>query len=189
MIRVGLIGLGEAVQVLHLPALGKLRDRFTVTAVADVSPKAVDYTAETLHIPYRFYDSDKLLRSSAVDAVVICSPDAYHTQQVCLALEHGKHVLIEKTAALCLEDLDRMIAAAKAHPALASMVGYVRRYAHFFRKLKKLLAAAPARSHTCATGHWYAKRRSTYGRPARFSVRTISRKTQSMTTAACGRSS
>lgn len=143
MIRVGLIGLGEAVQALHMPALEQLRDRYTVTAVADASRETADYIADAFHIPHRFYDANELICSDTVDAVILCSPDAYHAQQVELALQHGKHVFLEKPAALCLEDLDHMIVEADKHPELISMVGYVRRYADPFRKLKQLMAEDP----------------------------------------------
>ncbi len=153
MIRVGLIGLGEAVQALHMPALELMKDRYEVTAVADASRETADYIADSFHIPYRFYDADALIRSDTVDAVIICSPDAYHAHQVKLALECGKHVFIEKPAALCLENLDSMIAVAQQHPELISMIGYVRRYADPFRKLKQLLEedARPIEYLRCRT--------------------------------------
>ena len=37
MIRLGIIGLGQAAQILHLPNLEKLTDAFQLTAVADIS--------------------------------------------------------------------------------------------------------------------------------------------------------
>ena len=37
MIRLGIIGLGQAAQILHLPNLEKLTDDFQLTAVADIS--------------------------------------------------------------------------------------------------------------------------------------------------------
>lgn len=143
MIRVGLIGLGEAVQALHMPALEQLRGRYEVTAVADASQATAEYVAKAFHVPYCFTDANELIDSDVADAVIICSPDPYHAQQVCRALERGKHVLIEKPAALCLEDLDKMIAAAQKQPGLVSMVGYVRRYADPFRKLKQLMEENP----------------------------------------------
>ena len=50
---------------------------------------------------------------------------------------------LEKPAALCLEDLEDMIDVAEKHRDLTAMVGYVRRYADPFRKLKQLLAEDP----------------------------------------------
>jgi len=36
-LRVGIVGCGEVVQLIHLPTLQSLRDRFEVTASCDVS--------------------------------------------------------------------------------------------------------------------------------------------------------
>ena len=41
MVKLGLIGLGQAAQILHLPNIEKMGDKFNVTAVADISaPKS-----------------------------------------------------------------------------------------------------------------------------------------------------
>jgi predicted dehydrogenase len=37
-LSLGVIGLGEVAQVVHLPVLRSLTDRFEVTAVCDISP-------------------------------------------------------------------------------------------------------------------------------------------------------
>ena len=57
------------------------------------------------------------------------------------AVEAGKHVFVEKPVTLCIEDLEKLIAAEKAHPGQACMVGYMRRYSQGFLKCKELLAA------------------------------------------------
>src|SRR5207244_8128243 len=46
------------------------------------------------------------------DVVYIATPNQYHTAHALLALEQGKHVLVEKPMTLTLEDADVMIAAA-----------------------------------------------------------------------------
>lgn len=47
-IKIGLVGLGEAVQALHMPALEQLRDRYEVTAVADASRETTDYNCRNI---------------------------------------------------------------------------------------------------------------------------------------------
>lgn len=56
-------------------------------------------------------------------------------------MEAGKHVFVEKPVTLCMEDLEKLIAAEKAHPELVCMVGYMRRYGNGFLKCKELLQA------------------------------------------------
>ena len=140
MVKVGVIGIGTVSQLMHLPILSGLRELYRITAVSDVSPAqlacvAGEYGAKAYADPFA------LVRDPEVEAVFVCSPDQYHADYALAAMEAGKHVFVEKPVALCLEDLDRLIAAEAAHPELACMVGYMRRYGEGFLKCKELLAA------------------------------------------------
>ena len=42
MIKVGIIGLGTVAQLMHLPLLNSLYDKYKITAVCDVSPALTD---------------------------------------------------------------------------------------------------------------------------------------------------
>ena len=58
------------------------------------------------------YDSyEDVLNDPDVDAVSICTPSGYHAEQAIEALNHGKHVVVEKPMALNTEDCDRIIRA------------------------------------------------------------------------------
>ena len=56
------------------------------------------------------------------DVVCIATPDDRHFDAARLALEAGKHVLIEKPAVLRLQELDQLTALAKKHNVLAKVV-------------------------------------------------------------------
>jgi predicted dehydrogenase len=64
-----------------------------------------------------------LLRGPEIDAVAICTPPQDHVDLALAALDHGKHVLIEKPMALTLAETDRLQARAQASP-LKVMVGF-----------------------------------------------------------------
>ena len=53
-----------------------------------------------------------LMKRKDIDAIVITTPHHCHIQEVMLALEGGKHVLIEKPMATRVEDCDQMLATA-----------------------------------------------------------------------------
>ena len=53
----------------------------------------------------------ELLTNPDVDVVCICTPSGQHARQAITAAQAGKHVLVEKPMATCLEDADAMIAA------------------------------------------------------------------------------
>jgi predicted dehydrogenase len=71
-----------------------------------------------------FAGADALPRLLAhgVDAVCIATPDDRHFEAARLALEAGKHVLIEKPSVLTLQELDVLTALAKEKKILAKVV-------------------------------------------------------------------
>jgi predicted dehydrogenase len=67
-----------------------------VVAVGDPREIARKAAAETFPRIDTYADSDDLLARREVDAVVIATPISTHYSLACKALDHGKHVLIEK---------------------------------------------------------------------------------------------
>ncbi|MGC8642252.1 MAG: Gfo/Idh/MocA family protein [Isosphaeraceae bacterium] len=84
-------------------------------------------------------DFDKALRHPGVDIVSICTPQHVHCPQVLAAAEAGKHLLIEKPAAISLEELRAMRRAVR-RAGVITVVSFVLRWNPLFRTLKALLA-------------------------------------------------
>jgi predicted dehydrogenase len=149
-IRIGIIGCGEVTQINHLPSLKFLEELFEVTALSDVSANVLEAVGNSHHVKQRFLEYRDLLASPDVDAVLITTPHAYHSEQTLVALEHGKHVLVEKPMAMTLEDAEAIIAAQHL-TGLIVQVGYMRRYASAFEeavnRVKKLEGIRMARVH------------------------------------------
>ena len=149
-IRIGIIGCGEVTQINHLPSLNFLEAFFEVTAVSDVSAGVLEAVGNLHHVKHRFLEYRNLLASPDVDAVLITTPHAHHSEQTLAALEHGKHVLVEKPMAMTLEDVDAIIAAQR-QTGLIVQVGYMRRYASAFveavARVKQLEGIRMARVH------------------------------------------
>jgi predicted dehydrogenase len=149
-IRIGIIGCGEVTQINHLPSLKFLEEFFEVTALSDVSAGVLGAVGNVHHVKQRFLDYHDLLTSPDVDAVLITTPHAYHSEQTLAALEHDKHVLVEKPMAMTLEDADAIIAAQR-RTGLIVQVGYMRRYASAFveavARVKQLEGIRLARVH------------------------------------------
>ena len=141
IVKVGVIGIGTVSQLMHLPILSGLHEQYQITAVSDISPTQLAFIAKKYNAtPYT--DPYELVKDPNVDAVFVCSPDQYHAAYALAAMEAGKHVFVEKPVTLCMEDLEKLIAAEKAHPELVCMVGYMRRYGNGFLKCKELLQAS-----------------------------------------------
>jgi D-galacturonate reductase len=62
------------------------------------------------------------LLAHGVDAVCVATPDDRHFEAARLALEAGKHVLVEKPSVLTLQELDTLTALAKEKKVLAKVV-------------------------------------------------------------------
>lgn len=138
IIKVGIIGCGQIIQVAHISTLGFLSDYFTVTYLCDVSPASLAHSAQKVinHVPQTTQRPGELCASPDVDLVFIASSDEYHAIHVIEALKHDKDVFVEKPMALCDRDADAIIAAEEKSKGKV-MVGYMRRYAAAFAELVK----------------------------------------------------
>ncbi len=67
-------------------------------------------------------DATTQLLAQEVDAVCVATPDDRHFEAARLALDAGKHVLIEKPSVLRLQELDALEALARRRGALAKVV-------------------------------------------------------------------
>ena len=138
MLRVGVIGLGEVAQVVHLPVLANLPGLFELRSGCDLSPTLVREVGARFAIPSLFADPSELIAAGGIDAVLVLNSDEYHAECVVAALEHGLHVLVEKPMCLSPREAEAIIAARDRSGATV-MVGYMRRFAPAFLEAKELL--------------------------------------------------
>jgi predicted dehydrogenase len=110
-LRVGIIGCGAIAQMMHLPFLRELDDRFRIAALSDIDPVALTEVGRRYGVDRLFSDASALL-DEPLDAVFILS-SGDHAPLAIAALERGLHVLSEKPLAYTLRETDEVIAAAK----------------------------------------------------------------------------
>lgn len=72
-------------------------------------------------------DWEQLCADDDVDLVIVGTPNSLHAEQAIHALDHGKHVLVEKPMAITVADADRMIRAAE-HAERTLAIGHMWRY-------------------------------------------------------------
>ena len=132
-VNVGIIGLGEVAQIIHLPILQALSGRFRIQAVCDISPGLLKAVGDRYGIPDpdRYDDPYALARRTDLDAVFVLNSDEYHADCVIAAAQHGKHVLVEKPMCLTLAEAEAIIRA-RDETNVQVMVGYMRRFAPAF---------------------------------------------------------
>lgn len=139
-IRVGIVGCGEVTQIIHLPALHHLADRFEVTALCDVSAQVLQEIGNHWRVEKRFLDFRELLAQDDVDAVLVANPNAYHAQVTLEVMAAGKHVLVEKPMCMNLREADEIIEQ-QQQTSVVVQVGYMRRYAPAFTQACELVRA------------------------------------------------
>jgi predicted dehydrogenase len=144
--KTGIIGLGEVAQLMHLPLLHDLIDKFQVTAVSDVSPSLVEFVKNKYHIPQSFKDGSELIENADTEAVFILSPDQYHGKYIEQALKKRKHIFVEKPVTLARGELEKLAALKENYPENILMVGYMRRFADHFLKAKEIMSAEPKKT-------------------------------------------
>lgn len=56
-----------------------------------------------------------MIENPAIGLVVICTPHHLHTEQACMALERGKHVVIEKPVAMSSGEIEQIISTSEKY--------------------------------------------------------------------------
>ena len=137
-LRVGVIGCGLVAQVMHLPYLRELNDRFSLDAICDLSPAVLAAVGDRFGVPTRTVRWQELL-ATPLDAVVVATPGS-HAQPVIAAARAGLHVFVEKPMCFSPAEGQAMIEAARA-AGVVLMVGNMKRYDPASGRLAAELAA------------------------------------------------
>lgn len=124
VLRVGVIGLGQIAQIMHLRYLKELPE-FEIVAVCDLSKNLAESVGTHYGVARRFTDYRALLEQPDVEVVLNVTRNHYPVSVD--ALEAGKHLMTEKPIGFNLDEADQIIAAARRnHRKL--MVAYMKRY-------------------------------------------------------------
>jgi predicted dehydrogenase len=83
-------------------------------------------------------DFGQVLAAADVDAVVLATPAKHHAAQARMALNAGKHVLVEKPLALDASDAHAVVAAAETHRRTL-MVGHLMLFHPAVERLKAII--------------------------------------------------
>ncbi|MDZ7637217.1 MAG: Gfo/Idh/MocA family oxidoreductase [Bryobacterales bacterium] len=140
-IKVGLIGVGS--RGTYTGRMVGADPRVKVVAVADVSAKAVANAKEKIGVPEaREYRDLQDLLASDVEAVLISSPCYLHPDHLEAAVKAGKHVYIEKPAAVDVAGAKRVMQIADAADRKLNIsFGFQQRYGGVYVKAKAMLDA------------------------------------------------
>jgi predicted dehydrogenase len=164
-LRVGLVGLGDAWEPRHRPALRSLADRFEVRAVYDqVGHRAQQAAEEFGAAPVQGFR--ELMRREDIDALLMLSAQWYGALPILAACEFGKAVYC--AAGLDLDPEEAKLVKRRVEQAgIAFMAEFPRRHAPATLRLKELIATelgtprlvfchqrAPAKARTNHRAAW-----------------------------------
>jgi phthalate 4,5-cis-dihydrodiol dehydrogenase len=135
-LRMGMIGIGVGgAEMLLLMEVAPEIDLMAGADINETTRRRFQARYETAKV---FDSAEALCSDPEVEAVWISSPNRFHAEHTILALNHGKHVVVEKPMALSLQQAEEMIKAADRN-GVKLMAGHTRAYTHPIRAMRKII--------------------------------------------------
>jgi predicted dehydrogenase len=135
-IRWGILGTGF---IAGLQTQDLAENGFTVQAVGSRNAESSKAFSEKLAIPTAHASYEALVADPHVDVVYIASPHTYHHAHALLALNAGKHVLVEKPFTINAREAQEVFALAEAKGLVALEAMWSRFLPHMIR-LREIIA-------------------------------------------------
>ena len=136
-LRVGVIGVG-AMGADHIKTISTAVPAARVSEVYDFDVDRAYSVAQPVYAGVAG-SAEALIDSSAVDAVIICSPDHTHADLAKACIAAGKPVLCEKPLAVTAEDSLSVVDAELAAGRQLVQLGFMRRYDPGYREMRDAL--------------------------------------------------
>ena len=111
VLRWGILGAGDIAEVFADTVVKNTKQE--IVAVASKTPGKGERFAERFGVPRTYRSYEELVRDPEVDAVYVATLPHTHKADALLAIEAGKHVLIEKPSALVAADAEAIYGAAR----------------------------------------------------------------------------
>lgn len=137
LLRWGILGTGG---IAHLFTSDLTVSGFTVAAVGSRTQQAADTFAAAHGIPRAHGSYAALAADPEVDVIYVSTPHPFHAEGALLALEHGKHVLVEKPFTLNAAEARRVVDAAAERGLVVLEAMWTRWLPHMVR-VRELIAS------------------------------------------------
>jgi len=135
ILNIGIIGCGQIAQISHLPYLQELA-QFNISAICDLSADVVETLGDKFNVPNRYTDFNEMVQQEDLDIVLVTNKN--HAAPAIVAMESGKHVLVEKPMAFNLKQASEMIDASKRNH-VKLMVAYMKRYDPAYQLMQRMM--------------------------------------------------
>ncbi len=139
-LRLGVAGLGAVAQSVYLPLLARLPDRFSISAVCDISRDVLDGVADRYGVPTasRHGSLEAMIAAGGLDGLVILTSGS-HSAAAALGMEAGLAVLCEKPLAFSLVEVEQLTRV-QERAGGRLLLGYMKTYDPAVREAKRILA-------------------------------------------------
>jgi predicted dehydrogenase len=139
-VRLAVIGIGN-IGTAHVGYIDALPD-MELVAACDIDRARADAAAQQYGAD-AYYSYQDLLKSAALDGIVVATPHYEHVQMTIDALRQGVHVLVEKPIAVHTKDARKMIAAYEAaranKPDLVFAAMFMQRTYGYWQKIREMI--------------------------------------------------
>jgi predicted dehydrogenase len=142
---VALVGAGSFAEAVHLPNLGKMRDRFELRSIVSRTGSDAKSVAARYGAAVASTDVSIVLADPGIDVLLVTTRHDSHAQIALEALKAGKHVFVEKPLATDEEQLGSLErffdeAAKSGRPTPVLMTGFNRRFSPAIDRIRQVLA-------------------------------------------------
>ncbi len=134
-INIALLGTGRIAEVGYIPAIQQISDTNIISVLSRNEARGKAF-AQKHQIKKSYVDLDELLLDKSLDAVIICTPDAMHEEQVIKSCRANKHVLCEKPMSTDYQSCLKMIEEIKKSKIIFGMA-YNNRFNAGLRYIKE----------------------------------------------------
>jgi polar amino acid transport system substrate-binding protein len=138
-LTVGFIGAGNFAQSYLIPVLKSLKG-VQLRGVATAKGINAHSVAKKFGFSFCTADHAEILEDPDIRCIFVATRHDLHADLVVKALQHHKHVFVEKPLALSEEELTAVIAAYRTTPG-ELMVGFNRRFSPLIHEVKQFLGA------------------------------------------------
>lgn len=137
VINVGLIGYGLGGRCFHAPVITSVPG-LKLSKIYTTKAENLQHIRETYKDTLVVSNVDHILDDPDIKLVIVATPSPLHFETAKLALEKGKHVIVEKPFTATINEADTLIALAKRNNCLIT-VNQNRRWDSDFKTVEKIV--------------------------------------------------
>ena len=152
-IQLGLIGCGDRGE--YVMTVFQKSNQVDVSAVCDVYGAKIDKVQQKATAAKGFNDHRKLLEQKNVDAVLIATPDHWHSTCAIDALNAGKDVYVEKPLTLTIEEGPPIVKAARVNNRICQVGMQQRSGENYLQAKREYIDSGKLGKITMARTWWH----------------------------------